>query len=96
MAAGIRDVTLDVPVITFLASGKLPTDTATHQRILRAAMKLHCDARGQLWAKDINGNPTRRIPAIGDREAIIKEAMSNLLYPSGQRVYEHLRTRLFW
>ena len=50
-------------------------------------MKLHCDARGQLWAKDINGNPTRRIPAIGDREAIIKEAMANLLYPSRQRVY---------
>ena len=96
MAAGIGNITLDVPVITFLASGKLPTDTATHQCILRAAMKLHCDARGQLWAKDINGNLTCCIPAIGDREAIIKEVMANLLYPSGQRVYKHLGTRLFW
>ena len=94
--AGIRDVTLDTAVIDFLARRTLPHDQTMHPRIIRAATKLFCDARGQLWAKDANGHPTRRIPPIGERESIVKEAMANLLYPSGERVYQHLRTRLFW
>ena len=95
-AAGIRDVTLDRAVVDYLAIRSLPTDEAEHPRVVKAASKIHCDPRGVLWAHDHTGRPTRRIPPIGERRAIITESMANLLYPSGERLYQHLKERLFW
>ena len=63
---GIRDVTLDTHVIEYLAAKCLPEDSASHPRVIKAAMKLFLDARGTPWANDATGQPTRRIPPIGE------------------------------
>lgn len=86
-ADGVRDVTLDEGVVDYLATKQLPGDADLHPRIIKSACKLYCDARGTLWAKDAWGRPTRRIPPIGERRQIILEAMRNLLYPGGERLY---------
>ena len=92
----MRDVTLDRAVVDYLAIRSLPADEAEHPRVVKAANKIYCDPRGVLWAHDHTGRPTRRIPPIGERRAIIEESMANLLYPSGERLYQHLREQLFW
>ena len=84
---GIRDVTLDTHVNKYLAAKRLPEDSASHPRVIKAATKLFLDEQGTLWANDATGWPTRRIPPIGERRSLVEEAMSNLLYPSGERLY---------
>ena len=74
-------------MIDYLAVKYLPEDLASHPRVIKAATKLFLDARGTLWANDATRRPTRRIPPIGERRTLVEEAMSNLLYPSGECLY---------
>ena len=74
-------------MIDYLAAKRLLEDPASHPRVIKAATKLFLDARGTLWANDATRRPTQRIPSIGERCTLVEEAMSNLLYPSGERLY---------
>ena len=84
---GIRDITLDTHVINYLAAKHLPEDPASYPHIIKAATKLFLDPQGALWANYATRRPTRRIPPIGERCTLVEEAMSNLLYPSGEHLY---------
>ena len=74
-------------MIEYLAAKRLPEDPVSHPCVIKAATKLFLDARGTLWANDATGRPTWRIPPIGERRTLVQEAMSNLLCPSGERLY---------
>ena len=71
-------------MVDYLATQHLPTDETEHSRVVKAAKKLFFNPRGVLWVQDLTGRPTQRVPPIGESRAIIEEAMTNFLYPSGE------------
>ena len=71
----------------YLAAKQLPEDPASHARVIKAAIKLFLDTRGTLWANDATERPTQHILPIGERHKLVEEAMSCLLYPSGEHLY---------
>ena len=89
-ALGIYSITLDKAMVTYPATGALPTDPIIHPHIMKAALKLYCDPRGVLWAKGKEGHPTQSILLIGERYALIYKAIMNLAYPTGKWLYQYL------
>lgn len=90
----MRDITLDEPLLEYVATGR-PPSKAAYPRVLRAAAWLHMDTKGRLWALDDAGGQ-RRIPPLGERPGLLQEALQNTAFPSGAVLYEHLRPRFYW
>ena len=88
------DITLDGPLLEYVATG-LPPSIAAYPQVLHAAAWLHMDMRGRLWALDDAGGQ-RRIPPLGGRPGLLREALQNAAFPSGAVLYEHLQPRFYW
>ena len=93
---GVADVTLDTPLLKYLATGKPPPVAEAAQRVIKTARWLRLDSAGRLWATHDVLGWQRRIPPLGERLAILREASRNMGSPGGDRLYEHVRLRYYW
>lgn len=94
--AGLTDLTLDDPLLRYLAIGEVPPDAGVRERVERAAQYVEMDGMGIIWLKATKNMPSRCIPPIGRRERIAKRAFREGVFPSGDRLYEVLRIQYFW
>ena len=92
----MHDITLDEAKVTYLITGALPTSPTIHSRIMKAAVKLYCNPCRVLWAKDKEAYPTQRILPIGERCALIEEAIMNVAYLSREQLCQYLKERFLW
>ena len=69
---GVRDVTLDVPLMKYLVMKEVPSEKADKLRVKRASRFLRVDERGVLWAKHPETGMECYIPPICEREDLIK------------------------
>lgn len=64
--------------------------------MVRAASRLRLDTRGVLWLCSEEAGWQRRIPPIYERLPLLERGSRNLGFPSGPRLYEHIRLRYYW
>ena len=93
--SGLRDVTLDVELMNYLATGALAADMDVLGRCTLAARFLWLDEVGRLWTQG-RGGAWVEIPPINSWLDIVHEAHMSMGYPSGARLCELLRLHFFW
>ena len=92
---GVADVTLDAPLLRYLATGKPPPVAEAGQRVIKTARWLRLDSASRLWATHDVLGWQRRIPPLGERLAILREASRNMGFPGGDKLYEHVRLHYY-
>ena len=93
---GVADVTLDAPLLRYLATGKPSPVVEAAQWVIKTARWLRLDSAGRLWATHDVLGWQRRIPPLGERLAILREASCNMGFLGGDKLYEHVRLRYYW
>ena len=93
---GKRDVTLDEPLLHYLANGVLPASEVDCARIARAAEFLRLDESGGLWVISKQDGWERRVPPIIKRESYQRKIQDSLVHPSGDKMHQHLKQRVWW
>jgi hypothetical protein len=70
---GVRDVTLDEELLSFLSHGQRPDFYEEVRRVTEASNFLHLDEKGILWVSGEIEGPPRMIPPIGKRRTLVTE-----------------------
>ena len=84
-------MTLDSALLRYLADGVLPGEEHEVARVLKAAQYITMDGNGGLWMVAVEYGWSRCIPPIWQWGNYVRLAMANLVYPCGEKLYEHLR-----
>ena len=82
-AKGVRDITLDQPLLRYLATGNAPAHEDEAARVVKAGRWLWLDSRGVLWATHESLGWQQRIPTLGERGPLLREALRNTGFPEG-------------
>ena len=80
----------------YLVMKEVPSENVDKLGVKRASRFLWVDERGVLWAKHPETGVERYIPAICEREDLIKEALKAMGFPNGNQLAETLRAQAFW
>ena len=92
--SGLRDVMLDMELMSYLATGALVADMDVLGRCTLVARFLWLDEVGRLWTQG-RGCVWVEIPPINSRLGIVRKVHMSLGYPSGSRLCELLCLRFF-
>ena len=82
-SSGVRDLTLDRSLMSYLVSKVLPPSVEDHRRVKRAACFMYLDAAGKLWVKHPKTGASLYVPPICKRESTVRDAMKQLGFPNG-------------
>ena len=84
--AGLRDITLDLELMRYLATDELPDDDKTLTRVLQMDGKMWIEDE-HLWYKLEEEGPPLIVPPIHNRCAIVKAVHATMAAPSGECLY---------
>ena len=70
-AAGTKDITLDTPLMQYLATGELPATTGDTKRVKIVGRLAYLDERGRLWLRSGKHGAERLVPPIYQRVQLL-------------------------
>ena len=79
----------------YLYENTIPSSPEVYERVRRLALWIKVGAMGDLFALNRDGRQ-REIPLVGERVKLMTSAHRDLCYPSGIRLYQHLKMRYYW
>ena len=84
---GLVDVTLDEPLLRYLALGEEPHHPQEARRVIRASEYISMADDGSLWTTAARDSLERQIPPIVARKRIVEVTFKQGAYPSGEKLY---------